>query len=47
MCGEHAASKDAEDLDQVTGNAEGEIREHIAPMCKPELLYAPKSVLAL
>ena len=41
-----AVNKDAEELDQVTGNAEGKIGEHIAAMHKTELLYSSKSLLA-
>ncbi|KAH7930002.1 hypothetical protein BV22DRAFT_1028970 [Leucogyrophana mollusca] len=40
-------SKDAEELDQVAGNAEDEIGERIAGVRETELLYGPESLLAL
>lgn len=41
------ASKDAEELDQVAGNAEDEIGDRIAGVRETELLYGPESLLAL
>ncbi|KAI0074195.1 hypothetical protein K474DRAFT_1665696 [Panus rudis PR-1116 ss-1] len=41
------ASKDAEELDQVAGNAEDEIGERIAAIRETELLYGPESLLAM
>ena len=42
-----ATNKDAEELDQVAGNAEDEIGDRIAAVREHELLYGPDSLLAL
>ena len=41
------AAKEAEELDQVAGNAEDEIGERIAVIRETELLYGPDSLLAV
>ncbi|KAG6904314.1 hypothetical protein DXG01_011012, partial [Tephrocybe rancida] len=41
------ASKDGEELDQVTGNAGDEISERIAAVRETELLYGEQSLLAI
>ncbi|KAJ7454842.1 non-SMC mitotic condensation complex subunit 1-domain-containing protein [Mycena latifolia] len=40
-------AKDREELDQVAGNAEDEIGERIAGIRETELLYGPRSLLAI
>ncbi|KIM60515.1 hypothetical protein SCLCIDRAFT_1216792 [Scleroderma citrinum Foug A] len=40
-------SKEAEELDQVAGNAEDEIGDRIAAVRETELLYGPQSLLAV
>jgi condensin complex subunit 1 len=39
--------KDGEELDQVAGNAEDEIGEHMAGLRETEMLYGPHSLLAV
>ncbi|KAK0449831.1 non-SMC mitotic condensation complex subunit 1-domain-containing protein [Desarmillaria tabescens] len=41
------SSKDGEELDQVAGNAEDEIGEHIQEIREHELLFGPESLLAV
>jgi condensin complex subunit 1 len=43
----NTTSKEAEELDQVAGNAEDEIGDRIAGVRETELLYGPESLLAL
>ncbi|KAF9457593.1 non-SMC mitotic condensation complex subunit 1-domain-containing protein [Collybia nuda] len=43
----NTTAKDAEELDQVAGNAEDEIGDRIAGVRETELLYGPESLLAL
>ncbi|KAF8155920.1 non-SMC mitotic condensation complex subunit 1-domain-containing protein [Crassisporium funariophilum] len=45
--GNSRGNKDAEELDQVAGNAEDEIGERIAGVRETELLYGPESLLAI
>ena len=42
-----AKDKDAEELDQVAGNAEDEIGDRISTIRESELLYGPESLLAV
>lgn len=41
------SSKDGEELDQVAGNAEDEIGEHMQEIREHELLFGPDSLLAV
>jgi len=47
MSSSDKATKEAEELDQVAGNAEDEIGERIAAVRETELLYGEQSLLKL